>query len=48
MDVCSYHKVWALDNWFLKLIKNPYKIVGGYVEKGQTALDLGCGQILFP
>ena len=42
-DVCSYQKAWALDNWFRKLIQNPYKIVGGYIEEGQTVLDLGCG-----
>jgi ubiquinone/menaquinone biosynthesis C-methylase UbiE len=41
-DVCSYQKAWALDNWLRKLIQNPYKIVGGYVEEGQTVLDLGC------
>lgn len=46
-DVCSYKKAWTLDNWFRKLIQNPYKIVGGYVEEGQTVLDLGCGPGFF-
>ena len=46
-DVCSYKKAWALDNWIRKLIHNPYKIVGEYVEEGHTVLDLGCGPGFF-
>jgi Cyclopropane fatty acid synthase and related methyltransferases len=46
-DVCSYKKAWALDNWFRKLIQNPCEVVGGYVEAGQTVLDLGCGPGFF-
>jgi ubiquinone/menaquinone biosynthesis C-methylase UbiE len=46
-DVCSYQKAWALDNWFRKIIQNPYKIVGGYIEEDQTVLDLGCGPGFF-
>jgi ubiquinone/menaquinone biosynthesis C-methylase UbiE len=42
-DVCSYKKAWTLDNWFRKLIQDPYKILGGNIEKGQTVMDLGCG-----
>jgi ubiquinone/menaquinone biosynthesis C-methylase UbiE len=46
-DVCSYKKAWTLDNWFRKLIQNPYKIVSKYIEAGQTVLDLGCGPGFF-
>jgi ubiquinone/menaquinone biosynthesis C-methylase UbiE len=46
-DVCSYEKAWTLDNWVRKLIQNPYKIVGRYVEEGHTVLDLGCGPGFF-
>jgi ubiquinone/menaquinone biosynthesis C-methylase UbiE len=32
-----------LDNPIRRLIHNPQKILGGYIEPGQTVLDLGCG-----
>ena len=46
-DVCPYQRAWTLDNWIRRLIQNPYKIVGEYVEEGQTVLDLGCGPGFF-
>ncbi len=45
--VCSWRHAWGLDNRVRKLIQNPYKIVGGYIEEGQTVLDLGCGPGVF-
>jgi ubiquinone/menaquinone biosynthesis C-methylase UbiE len=45
--VCPWQHAWGLDNWVRKLIQNPYKIVGGYIEQGQTVLDLGCGPGVF-
>ncbi|MDW5555466.1 class I SAM-dependent methyltransferase [Methanosarcina sp.] len=46
-DVCSYKRAWALDIWIRKYMQNPYKIVGNYIKKGHTVLDLGCGTGFF-
>jgi ubiquinone/menaquinone biosynthesis C-methylase UbiE len=32
-----------LDNPIRRLIHKPQKILGGYIESGQTVLDIGCG-----
>ncbi len=45
--VCPWQHAWSLDNWARKLLQNPDKIVGKYLEKGQTVLDLGCGPGMF-
>ena len=45
--VCSWWQAWGLDNPIRKLLQNPYKIVGRYIEEGQTVLDLGCGPGVF-
>ncbi|VVB64251.1 tRNA (adenine(57)-N(1)/adenine(58)-N(1))-methyltransferase TrmI [uncultured archaeon] len=45
--VCPWQHAWFLDNWIRRLIHNPEKIVGKYIEKGQTILDLGCGPGMF-
>jgi len=45
--VCSWRHAWGLDNRIRKLVQNPYKIVGNYIEEGQTILDLGCGPGVF-
>ena len=36
-----------MDNPIRRLIHNPEKIMGGYIERGQTVLDLGCGSGTF-
>ena len=41
--ICSWKIAFALDNPIRRLIHNPRKILGGYIEPGQTVLDLGCG-----
>jgi ubiquinone/menaquinone biosynthesis C-methylase UbiE len=41
--ICSWKIAFALDNPIRRLIHNPKKILGGYIEPGQTVLDLGCG-----
>jgi len=41
--ICSWKIAFALDNPIRRLIHNPQKILGGYIEPGQTVLDLGCG-----
>jgi ubiquinone/menaquinone biosynthesis C-methylase UbiE len=45
--VCSCRHAWGLDNRIRKIVQNPYKIVGRYIEEGQTVLDLGCGPGVF-
>jgi len=41
--ICPRKLAFALDNPIRRLIHNPQKILGGYVEAGQTVLDVGCG-----
>jgi ubiquinone/menaquinone biosynthesis C-methylase UbiE len=41
--ICSWKIAFALDNPIRRLIHNPQKILGRYIEEGQTVLDLGCG-----
>jgi ubiquinone/menaquinone biosynthesis C-methylase UbiE len=41
--ICSWKIAKALDNPIRRLIHNPPKILGGYINPGQTVLDLGCG-----
>jgi ubiquinone/menaquinone biosynthesis C-methylase UbiE len=41
--ICSWKIAFALDNPIRRFIHNPQKILGGYIEPGQTVLDLGCG-----
>jgi ubiquinone/menaquinone biosynthesis C-methylase UbiE len=41
--ICSWKIAFALDNPIRRIIHNPQKILGGYIEPGQTVLDLGCG-----
>ncbi len=45
--VCPWQHAWLLDNWIRRLIHNPDKILGSYIEKGQTVLDLGSGPGMF-
>jgi len=41
--VCPHQISFFLDNWIRRLIQNPKKIVGPYIKKGDTVMDLGCG-----
>src|SRR5512137_1735883 len=45
--VCPWWLARALDNPIRRLIHSPDKILGGYIEPGQTVLDLGCGSGTF-
>jgi len=45
--VCPHRFAFMLDNWFRRLIQNPKRIVGGYIEKGDTVIDIGCGPGFF-
>ena len=42
-DICSHDHSFFLDNFFRRLIQNPQKIVGEYINKGDIVVDLGCG-----
>ncbi len=42
-QVCSHRHSFALDNLFRRLIQSPRKIIGPYLRKGDTVIDLGCG-----
>ena len=45
--ICPWQNAWFLDNWVRRTIHNPDRIIGRYIEKGQTVLDLGCGPGMF-
>ena len=46
-DVCSIGHSFALDNFIRKIFQNPKKIVGSYINPGDTVIDLGCGPGFF-
>ncbi len=41
--VCPHQISFFLDNWIRRLIQPPGKIVGPYIQEGNTVIDLGCG-----
>jgi ubiquinone/menaquinone biosynthesis C-methylase UbiE len=41
--ICSRKIAFALDNPIRRLLHNPERILGEYIEQGQTVLDVGCG-----
>ena len=41
--VCPHQISFFLDNWIRRLIQNPQKIVGPYIQAGNTVMDMGCG-----
>lgn len=45
--VCPHTIAFFLDNWFRTLIQNPKRIVGAYINAGDTVVDLGCGPGFF-
>ena len=45
--VCPHTISFFLDNWLRKLVQNPKKIVGPYIKKGDTVIDIGCGPGFF-
>lgn len=42
-DVCSHSHSFFLDNFVRRLIQNPKRIIGEYIQKGDTIIDIGCG-----
>jgi ubiquinone/menaquinone biosynthesis C-methylase UbiE len=45
--VCPHKFVFMLDNRIRRLIQNPQKILDGYINPGDTAMDVGCGPGFF-
>lgn len=45
--VCSVELAGSLDNKLRRWLQNPRKILGPYIQKGMTILDLGCGPGFF-
>jgi len=41
--ICSHQLAIFLDNWLRRLIQHPRKIVGPYINPGDTVIDMGCG-----
>lgn len=45
--VCSHNHSIFLDNFIRRLFQNPTKITKGYINEGDTVIDLGCGSGFF-
>ena len=45
--VCPWYMAYLFDNPLRSLIHNPEKILGKYVKRGMTVLDIGCGMGFF-
>lgn len=45
--VCPHTISFFLDNWLRKLVQSPKRIVGSYINKGDTVMDIGCGPGFF-
>jgi ubiquinone/menaquinone biosynthesis C-methylase UbiE len=45
--VCPWWLASLLDNPLRTLLHNPEKMLGTYVEQGQTVMDIGCGPGMF-
>lgn len=48
-DICPYTP-WTLtmlDNVVRKFLQNPEKMLGGYIRKGMSVIDIGCGPGFF-
>ncbi|MEJ2136869.1 MAG: methyltransferase domain-containing protein, partial [Desulfofustis sp.] len=46
-SICSHHHSFALDNFFRRVVQSPKRILGPYLNKGDTVVDLGCGPGFF-
>lgn len=45
--VCPWWVASFLDNRVRKFLHDPEKVLGDYIEKGQTVIDIGCGPGMF-
>ena len=42
-EVCTWWHAYSFDNPIRKLLHNPGKVLGAYVNEGMTVMDVGCG-----
>jgi len=42
-EVCTWWHAYSFDNPIRKLLHNPRKVLGAYIEGGMTVMDVGCG-----
>ena len=45
--VCPHKFAFMLDNRIRRWIQNPKRIVGDYIKRGDTVIDMGCGPGFF-
>jgi ubiquinone/menaquinone biosynthesis C-methylase UbiE len=45
--ICPWWFAYTFDNSFRRIFHNPEKMLGSYVSKGMTVLDVGCGMGFF-
>ena len=45
--VCPHKFAFMFDNWVRRLFQNPGKILNGYINPGDIAMDVGCGPGFF-
>ncbi len=45
--VCPHQGAFLLDNWVRRIFQPPHKILQGYIQAGDTVVDLGCGPGFF-
>ena len=45
--ICPWWLAYTFDNPFRHFFHNPEKMLGSYVAKGMTVLDVGCGMGFF-
>lgn len=45
--ICPWWLAYTFDNPFRRIFHNPEKMLGSYVSKGMTVLDVGCGMGFF-
>jgi ubiquinone/menaquinone biosynthesis C-methylase UbiE len=45
--ICPHQGAFLLDNWLRRRLQPPCAILRGFLEPGDTAIDLGCGPGFF-
>jgi len=45
--ICPWWFAYTFDNPFRRFFHNPEKMLGSYVSRGMTVLDVGCGMGFF-